>query len=231
MTKVRAKVRRTMMASDRIGPRAHSRRSGWHQVTATASIAAVIAGALGCGNGSSGDHKSAWKTLRPLAGLGGESLGPGEGVVLAKIPFSGGGTVTIRGKKPLQQKPRTALLLGFKVNGSRGEPGQGGSSGFPVGNGRVAASLASEQSCVNGVDVVLVYGLVSRRQYEVHAFRDGIQRTFRKAMLPANWGVSGALVVATLSEAPWRVVVTTPHGEVVMRTQVPTQVLSRHCST
>lgn len=220
-----------MTVSDRVGPSAHSRRSRRRRITATASIVAVIAGALGCGNGSSGDHKSAWKTLRPLAGLGGESLGPGEGVLLAKLPYSGGGTVTIRGKKPLQQKPRTALLLGFRVNGRRGEAEQGGSSGLPVGNGRVAASLASEQSCRNGVDVVLVYGLVSRRQYEVHASRDGIQRTFRKFMLPAYWGVSGALVVAVLSEAPWRVVVTAPHGEVVMRTRVPTQVLSRHCST
>lgn len=220
-----------MMVSARIGPRAHSRRSPWHRVTATASITAVVAGAVGCGGGSSGEHKSASKIIRPIEGLGGESLGSGEGVVLATIPFPGGGTVTIRGERPLQQKPRTALLLGFKVNGSRGEPGQGGSSGFPVGNGRGAASLASEQSCVNGVDVVLVYGLVSRRQYEVHASRDGIEQTFRKAMLPANWGVSGALVVATLAEAPWRVVVTAPRGKVVMRTQVPTQVLSKHCRT
>jgi hypothetical protein len=220
------------MVSGRIGPRAHSRRARWHWVTATASIIAVIAGAVGCGGGSSREHKSAWNTLRPLAGLGGEpSLAPGEGVVLAKLPYYGGETLTIRGEKPLQQKPRTALLLGFKVNGSRGEPAQGGSSGFPLANRGVAASLTSEQSCVNGVDVVLVYGLVSRWQYEVHASRDGIERTFRKAMLPANWGVSGALVVATLSGAPWRVVVTTPHGEVVMRTQVPTQVLPSHCST
>ncbi len=209
--------------SARIGGRPHSRRSRWQWLIATASIIAAVAGAVGCGGGSSGEHRSAWNTLRPLAGLGGEpSLAPDEGVVLAKLPYYGGETLTIRGKKALEEKPRPGVLIGYQVNGRRGEAEQSGSYGFRVGQGG-AASLATEQSCVNGGDIVLMYGLVWQRQYEVHASRDGIERTFRKVMLPAYWRVSGALVVAVLSEARWRVVVTAPHGEVVMRERRPTQ--------
>jgi hypothetical protein len=222
-------VCRKMTVYNRIAPRARSRGSRWHRVAATVPIIALVVGAVGCGGGSSDGDRRASKIIRPLEGLGGESFAPSEGVVLTKLPFSGGGTLTIIGKRALEQGPRIAVLIGFRVNGRRGEAEQGGSTGFPVGQGG-AASLATDQSCVDGVDVVLVYGLVWQRQYEVHASHDGIEQRFRKVMLPTHWGVNGALVVAMLTEAPWRVVVTTSHGEVVMRERLPTQLLSS-CST
>jgi hypothetical protein len=215
-----------MAVSGRIVLRVPSRRSRCAYVATTASIVAAVAGAIGCGEASSGSkHRGASNVIRPLAGLGGESLAPDEGVVLTKLPFSGGGTLTIRGKKALEQKSRTAVLVGFRVRGNQGEAEQGGSTGFPVGQGG-AASLATDQSCVDGMDVVLVYGIVWQGNYEVQATRNGIERTFQKVMLPARWGVSGALVVATLTGSPWQVVVTTSRGDVVKRGRLPTRSLS-----